>query len=146
MILGDQRHTYRQFFFETWNKNNQGLPLSSVERQLMDIIQSHPEYHFIFKEPEKYKNQDFFEELGDTNPFLHMALHLGVIEQLSINLPFGIRELYQKLQKQCSSSQEVEHYIMNALAKELVESQQQHREFSNERYFQLIKQQFNFHE
>ena len=31
------------------------------------------------------------------NPFLHISLHLAIIEQVQTNRPFGINEAYYKL-------------------------------------------------
>ncbi|WP_204318325.1 DUF1841 family protein [Serratia marcescens] len=36
-------------------------------------------------------------ELGETNPFLHMGLHLAVREQVATDRPQGIRTVYTKL-------------------------------------------------
>ncbi len=139
MILGENRQAYRQFFFDVWGKNKNQVPLSPVETQLLNIIELHPEYHFIFQNPEHYQEQEFFAELSETNPFLHMALHLALLEQLEIDLPKGIREYYIKLRQHHSSTHEIEHCLMSALAEALNDAQRHQRPFSNEYYFQLIK-------
>ncbi len=88
-------------------------------------------------------HQDFFPELGETNPFLHLSLHLGLIEQLSTNLPKGIRELYQYAVSYYKNSHDAEHSLMTALADELNMAQKEKRAFSNIRYFDLIREIMN---
>ena len=61
---------------------------------------------------------DALDRLG--NPFLHMGLHIALIEQLQTDRPAGIRELYQRLLVQeFQDTHRVEHAIMECLAKAL---------------------------
>jgi len=84
------RDQVRSFFFDTWRKYRSGTPLAGLENLGLDVILLHPEYHRVLDDPEKYLTQEYFPERGETNPFLHLSLHLALEEQLSIDQPQGI--------------------------------------------------------
>ena len=67
----------RPFFFDTWEKHKRSKPLTPLEAQLIDVILSHPEYHALLDNPKLATDRTYFAELGETNPFLHMGLHLA---------------------------------------------------------------------
>lgn len=124
MITNPQQRQMRQVFFDAFHKSQNKKQLSQVEKMLADIIQEHPEYHFIFKNPEKYLEQSFFPELGDVNPFMHMSLHMALLEQLSTNRPVGIRDIFQKLMhKHNQDSHLVAHLIMEQIADAMLKAQ-----------------------
>lgn len=117
-MINLNRNELRQFFFNTWAKFQAKLPLDDIEQQIMDVILLHPEYHFIFSFPEKYIEHDFFPELDEPNPFLHLSLHLSVREQLVTNRPAGIRVLFDDLSLK-KAKHELEHDFMHCLAETL---------------------------
>lgn len=84
------RDQARDFFFETWRKYGAGEALSGMEALALEIVLLHPEYHAVLGDPGRYREQEYFPELGRTNPFLHLSLHLALQEQLSIDQPRGI--------------------------------------------------------
>jgi hypothetical protein len=88
------RDQVRDFFFDSWRKHREGLPLVGLETLGVDIIRLHPEYHDFLDDLDKNKFKDFS---GEANPFLHMSLHLALEEQLSIDQPPGVRERFQRL-------------------------------------------------
>lgn len=125
-IYNPSRDQVRQFFFDTWAKFKQHLPLTDLEKIAIEVIQMHPEYHAILDAPERYMQQQYFPEMGETNPFLHMSLHLSVIEQINIDQPIGIRAIYHKLcshhQGQSESPQESRHHALHELVECLAEA------------------------
>lgn len=122
------RDQVRQFFFDTWAKFKQHLPLTDLEKIAIEVIQMHPEYHAILDAPERYMQQQYFPEMGETNPFLHMSLHLSVVEQINIDQPIGIRAIYDKLctsrssKGQDESQQESRHRALHILVECLAEA------------------------
>lgn len=114
-----QRHEYRQFILDAWQKHAEQQPLSQLETQLVDIILEHPEYHQIFAEADLAK--DF---RTDNNPYLHISLHLSLNGQLATNRPDGITAIYQQLLKKWQNRQQVEHVMMDAMARILWEAEQ----------------------
>ncbi len=61
MILGDERHTYRKVYFEAWKKYSTHQDLSDLEKQLVQLILIHPEYHFILKNLKNTCTRIFFQ-------------------------------------------------------------------------------------
>ena len=96
-MFAPSREDARRFFFDTWQKQQAGHPLSDLEKLLASVIAAHPEYHAVLSRPEQFRDREWQPEQGETNPFMHMSMHLAVEEQLSIDQPFGIRHLYKQL-------------------------------------------------
>ena len=88
------REQVRDSFFEAWRKYRAGTPLAGIESLALDVILLHPEYHGMLASPARYREKDYVDE---TNPFLHMSLHLALEEQLSIDQPSGIAARFQAL-------------------------------------------------
>ena len=42
-------------------------------------------------------DKNWTPDQGETNPVLHLSLHLSIQEQVGIDQPFGIRAIHQKL-------------------------------------------------
>jgi len=121
-MLNQNRDSIRQMFFQAWKKHQQQQHLNNLEKQIVDVILQHPEYHFIFNQSEKYLTKDFFPELGETNPFLHLSLHLSIQEQINTNRPAGIKEIFTLLCKN-KPTHDAEHLMIDCLAEMLWQAQ-----------------------
>lgn len=113
----------RNFFFDTYTKGIQKQVLTDLEKLAFSVILEHPEYHAILANRDKYMSQNWTPESGETNPFLHMSMHLSIIEQLSINQPFGVKELYNELCIKHNDKHEAEHNVMDCLAEMIWQAQ-----------------------
>jgi len=71
-----------------WCKSQAGKILSPLEGQIAAIVQQHPEYHEALQPDGTEK--DYVPEGGQSNPFLHMGLHLAVREQVATDRPAGV--------------------------------------------------------
>ncbi len=122
MIIND-RNESRQVFFQTWTKLQQSLPMEPLESIIATVIQGHPEYHSIFKitEMKDIQENDFN---GGQNPFMHMGLHIALIEQVSTNRPSGITSLYQALLPKYTDEHQLQHIMMDCLGESLWNAQQ----------------------
>ncbi|HXZ53262.1 MAG TPA: DUF1841 family protein [Burkholderiales bacterium] len=96
-MFNPTREQVRDFFFETWRKYRAGEPLAGMEALALQVLLVHPEYHALLSEPERQREQEYFPELGQVNPFLHMSLHLALEEQLSIDQPAGVAARFAAL-------------------------------------------------
>ena len=123
-LFNPSRDEVRDFFFNTWAKFKQSSPLTDLEKIAIGVIQMHPEYHAILDKPEQYKLRSYFPEQGETNPFLHMSLHLSVLEQISINQPPGISDIYAKLKNKHQTEHPAQHDVLNCLAETIWHAQQ----------------------
>lgn len=127
MYQNTQRHELRQVFADVLKKTNNKEPLDSMGEQIAGVLESHPEYHSLLKDLDK----DFTPEMGQSNPFLHMSLHLGIREQVSLDRPAGIMNIYDTLLKNIQDVHEVEHMMMDVLAETLHDAQK-HNVMPNE--------------
>ena len=139
MIFSDQRHELRKQFILTWQKAQQGGPLSALEQQVARVIQDHPEYHDAMH-PD-YIDKDYLPEQGQTNPFLHMSLHLTVRDQIQTNQPVGIATIYQQLLQHYQDPHDVEHHLLEALMEILWLAQKNHILPDEQAYLDLLRSQ-----
>ena len=122
-LFNPSRDQVRQFFFDTWAKFHKQQALTDLEGIALQVIQMHPEYHVVLNSPEKYMEQAYFPEMGETNPFLHMSLHMSILEQVSINQPIGIADAYQKLKIKHGNESDAQHDLMDCLAETVWQAQ-----------------------
>lgn len=123
MFYGDNVHDTRRLFFSSWKSYRQNLPLTPLEQQLVEVIIEHPEYHALLDANPTQQDQSFFPELGQTNPFLHMGLHLAIRDQVTTNRPTGITDIYHQLVTKHGDRLLVEHLIMDPLVECLWQAQ-----------------------
>lgn len=123
-MMSAQRENLRRYYLTCWQKQQAGLALEGLEKQVAAVILEHPEYHPIFSNSDQAMQQDYAPEEGNTNPFLHMGLHLGLREQVSTDRPVGIRDIYENLAERYGQH-ESEHLMMECLVANLWQAQQQ---------------------
>ncbi|MFN3233972.1 MAG: DUF1841 family protein [Gammaproteobacteria bacterium] len=133
------RDQLRNFIFATWKKIKNRQLLEPLESQLADIIKHHKEYHKIFDDPDKYREKDYLPEQGETNPFLHIALHSSIQEQIKTDRPSGIKRIYQSLLTTHQDPHEVEHLMMHCLAELMWENADNPQGMSEEEYLEKLK-------
>ena len=130
----------RRYFSSVWqNRHNQSL--DAQQQKILAIILEHPEYQPILENIEHYLDYQWLPEEGQSNPFLHMSLHLSLQEQNSINQPEGITSLYQEITKKYQDIHRAEHIMMDALTEMIWQAQQNHQGFDVNLYITLLRQQ-----
>jgi hypothetical protein len=122
-MFNPSRDEARQFLFGTWSKYKKGEPLTPLEGMALDVIALHPEYQPILDDAAHYAERDYLPEFGETNPFLHLNLHLAVAEQLSIDQPPGIRAAYQRLRSKMGDEHAALHAVLECLAETIWQAQ-----------------------
>lgn len=137
------REQARQLFFETWRKYRQREILSGIETIALEIILLHPEYHGILNDRERYLDKDYLPEMGDTNPFLHMSMHVAIKEQLSINQPIGICERFARLQRNSGNEHTAVHQLMECLAEMIWQAQRTQSAPDAATYFDCLDKRLN---
>ncbi|WP_029148119.1 DUF1841 family protein [Methylophilus sp. 5] len=140
-LFNPSRDEVRQFFFDAWAKFKQKQStLTDLEKMAVGIMHMHPEYHVILDQPEHYLAQAYYPEMGETNPFLHMSLHLSIQEQISINQPIGITQAYGKLCTRFQQEHEAQHALLECLAETIWLAQRNQTGLDAAHYLQLIEQ------
>jgi hypothetical protein len=97
--------------------------MDAMESLVSGWIQEHPEYHDRFASPEAAR-----AGIGETsdsaeNPFLHIAMHLSISEQCSIDQPRGIRQAVEALTEQLGDLHRAHHGVMDCLGQMIWSSQ-----------------------
>jgi hypothetical protein len=117
-----ERDKLRQHYADIWQKARLNQPLDALEQQIAIVIEQHPEYHQMLANRQHIKNE-YLPEMGETNPFLHMGMHLGIREQVATDRPAGIAHVHKVLTLKLGSVLEAEHLMMDCLAEALWNSQ-----------------------
>lgn len=114
----------RHFFAEVWQKRQQPHLLDALQQKALRIIASHPEYEPYLAQVDAYLDHTWTPEQGETNPYLHLSLHLSIQEQVAIDQPFGIAAIHKQLCSQYNDNWlKAEHLMMDALAETIWQAQ-----------------------
>ena len=119
-MFNPTREQVRDMFFEAWRKYRAGEVLAGIETLALDVILAHPEYHEMLSAPGRYRERDYTDE---SNPFLHMSLHLAFEEQLSIDQPPGVVRRFQDLVTRSQDRHEALHQALECLAETMWRAQ-----------------------
>ncbi len=119
-MFDPSRDQVRALFFDTWRKYRAGMPLAGLENLVLEIALLHPEYHDLLGQPERHSDRDYTSE---SNPFLHMSLHLALEEQLSIDQPPGIAQRFATLLARTGERHDALHEAIECLAEMVWRSQ-----------------------
>ncbi len=137
-MFGNNRKQLRQVFFDSWQLKKTGQAPDAMQKVILTIIESHPEYHHLFENKASLE-KDFSIESGENNPFLHISMHIALHEQLSINRPAGINTLYQKLCQQQASAHKAEHKMMDCLGKSIWQAQRNQTAPDEDAYIRCLQ-------
>jgi hypothetical protein len=126
-MFNPTRDQVRDFFFDAWRKFNAQQPLSDLEKIAVEHIALHPEYHAILAAQERFQAHEWRPEMGESNPFLHLSMHLSISEQLSIDQPAGFKARYLALADRLGDEHAAQHTVMDCLA-EMIWHAQRHNQ------------------
>lgn len=140
-MFAPNRDEARKFFFETWRKHRQREILSGLEDTALAVILQHPEYHKMLDDAERFLERDYLPEMGETNPFLHMSMHLAIEEQLSIDQPRGIRGLFERIFNKTADRHEALHTVMDCLGEMIWQAQRHHTTPDEKIYLECLERQ-----
>ncbi len=139
MLFTQDRNQLRRFYCQAWKKYRSKKVLQPLEQQIADIVSLHPEYHLLLENEGMALEKDFLPELGESNPFLHLSMHLAIREQLNSGQPAGVSEIYQTLLAKHNDPHHVEHRMMECLASALWKAQQEGMPPDDSLYLECIK-------
>ena len=138
-MFNPSRDQARDFLFDVWAKSRADAALTGLESMALSVILEHPEYHAVLSDRERYLAQDWKPEGGETNPFLHLAMHLAIEEQLSIDQPPGIRAAVEDLARRRGSTHDARHDVMECLAEIIWQAQRHGTGFDNQAYLDCLR-------
>lgn len=138
-MFNPTRDQAREFLFDLWAKHREGVALTPLESMALAIVIEHPEYHAFLEDRDRYLDGEWKPEGGETNPFLHLQMHLAIEEQVSIDQPPGIRAAVQALEKRYDSRLDAHHTVMDCLAEVIWNAQRHGAGFDNASYLDCIR-------
>jgi hypothetical protein len=138
-MFDPSRDDVRRFFCEAWRKQREAAPLTPLEAIAADWILEHPEYHADLGSLEQALAAEYPVEGGRSNPFLHLAMHLSISEQLQIDQPPGIRAAHDALARRLDSPHEAAHRIMDCLGETIWRAQRERAAPDAEAYLDCIR-------
>ncbi|MDB5796266.1 MAG: hypothetical protein JWP36_168 [Paucimonas sp.] len=131
----------RRFFCETWRKAQAGEILTPLEAIARDWLVQHPEYQDAMSDIDAALAADYSVERGQSNPFLHVSMHLSIAEQISVDQPPGIRAAFQQLAQKRGSEHEAHHAIMECLGQMLWNAQRSGLPPDGAAYVECVRRQ-----
>ena len=134
----ESRDEARQVYLNVWHKIQRKQLLEPMEAIIAEVIEIHPEYHPLLQDDDTLKQREFTPDQGQTNPFLHMGMHIALREQASADRPAGIRLVHQKLVSS-RGRHEAEHAMMECLGEALWNAQRNHQAPDEAAYLDCLK-------
>lgn len=137
-MFTNERDKMRQLYADVWHKARTNQPLDALEQQIAQVIEQHPEYHKMLENRQHIQNE-YLPEMGETNPFLHMGMHLGLREQVATDRPTGIAQAHRLLTLKHGNVLEAEHEMMECLAEALWNSQKYQQAPDEQAYLRCLQ-------
>jgi len=137
-MFGNNRNELRQVYLSCWQLKKNKLPMDPMQEIVGNIVELHPEYHDLLENGESI-DQDFSAETGESNPFLHMSMHIALHEQISTNRPEGINDCYQRLCLLQGGPHDAEHAMMECLGEALWLAQRNQTTPDEASYLECLK-------
>lgn len=138
-MFAPSQNDVRRFFCEAYRKDRAGEPLTPMEAIAADWIGEHPEYHGDLADLDAALAAVFDVEAGRTNPFLHLAMHLSISEQVSIDQPRGIKQAFELLAARRGSAHEAHHEVMECLGEMMWQSQRSGLPPDGQKYIDCVR-------
>jgi len=133
------RSALRRMYAEAWRKHRESLPVEPVEDQIIRVVQLHPEYAAVLETAGEALERDYTPEDGESNPFLHMGLHLAIREQVATNRPAGIADVHRNLAGALGDVHAAEHAMIECLGEALWQAQRSGRAPDESAYLEALR-------
>jgi len=141
LLFNPTRDEARNFLFESWRKHRARELLTPLEGLAAQLIARHPEYFAVLENPEQHQEKDYLPEQGESNPFLHLMMHLTIEEQISIDQPAGIRAQFVRLAHKLASEHDAQHRMMECLGEMIWQAQRNRTQPDAAIYFACLERQ-----
>jgi hypothetical protein len=133
------RDEARRFIIDAWRKRREKLPATPLETIAADIVGLHPEYHALLESGAEALSRDWTPEDGETNPFLHLSLHLAIAEQLQIDQPPGLRAACDALAVRHGDLHAALHDVLDCLGETIWRAQRDRRPPDGDAYLDCVR-------
>lgn len=137
-MFNPSRDQARQFLIDAWQKHRQAMPATEMELLAADLIDLHPEYHTLLEAGDAL-TREWTPADGETNPFLHLSLHLAIEEQLAINQPTGITPLFNQLLARHNDRHAALHAVLDCLGETMWRAQRNAQPLDSNAYLDCLR-------
>ena len=134
----ESRDEVRQVYLDVWQKMQRQELLEPMQAMIAEVIEIHPEYHALLDNIDEIRQQEFTPDQGQTNPFLHMGMHIALREQTATDRPAGINSIYLKLVSSKGQHQ-AEHAMMECLGQALWNAQRSNQAPGENAYLDCLQ-------
>jgi hypothetical protein len=125
---------------EAWRSRQLGLPTTALATLAADIIVIHPEYHALLASGDQALDQNWAPAQGETNPFLHLSLHLAIEEQLSVDQPPGLATSFRRLLAlRGGDRHQALHVVLDCLGETLWRASRDQKPLDAEAYLECLR-------
>ena len=138
-MFNPSQEDVRRFFCSVYAKSRSAQPMYAIETLAGQWIAEHPQYHADLSDQDAAISRVYPEGSGQTNPFLHLSMHLSISEQCSIDQPRGIRQAVELLAHKRQSLHLAHHEAMDCLGTMLWESQRAGRPPDGQAYIDCVQ-------
>lgn len=134
----DRRALARIFWCDAFRRLSEMPPdLSPNAAAAVEIVGLHPELHGELDDPDAAVSRRFGDR--ESNPFLHLALHLSVREQVQSDFPQGVRSLYERLKLVLGDEHIAEHRLMDCTSRVMARALREGRSLDPIRYLNDLR-------
>jgi hypothetical protein len=102
-------------------------------------LDEHPHYHAELADVDAALARMAHADASADNPFLHLAMHLSISEQCSIDQPRGIRQAVELLTHRRGDLHQAHHEVMECLGRMIWESQRAGRRPDGASYIDCVQ-------
>ena len=99
-------------FHSIWEDSKAGKVLEGDEKVIAHLMKQHPEFHQEFEMADVYADIDLqYDPDKEVNPFLHIAIHSIVENQLAANDPPEVAEFFKRRKYKKETRHETSHMV-----------------------------------
>jgi Domain of unknown function (DUF1841) len=122
-VFNPSQADVRRFFCQTYAKHLAQSILTPLENIAARWIVEHPEYHSDLTDEAAAIAKQYPPEGGQSNPFLHLAMHLSISEQVQADVPAGLKSAYGMALAKRGDPHQTHHAVMEVLGQVLWQAQ-----------------------
>jgi hypothetical protein len=117
----------RRFFCAVYQKSKTDQVMEAIEVIASGWMDEHPEFHAELADLDAALKAIAEKPAGEGNGFLHLAMHLSITEQCSIDQPRGIRQAVELLTARRGDLHQAHHEVMQDLGQMIWDAQRANR-------------------
>ena len=142
-MFSTDRRAMRKFFSESWRKYKASEVMEPLELLVAELVADHPEYHQLLASKDAL-DDDFSIAEGESNPFLHLSMHVALREQAKANRPNGFATAYGQLCSLRGDRHDAEHAMMECLGKVMWEAGRKSTPPDEREFLECVKRMIPF--